>query len=551
MKVAVVGSGPAGVSAAKALLDQDIVVDLLDYGNTIEPAAEQLAERLRSVHPTADDLALLKPKDSRDQFTHAVSKFIHILRGKRAVLELSNKVRLGSSFMFSDVEWGIPVAGATIARSLARGGLSNIWGASCYPLTHEDYLRWPLDEGQLAPHYRSVSKLLSLAETADGLAQIYPLYRSPTECVPLNQPAEQILDHWQANRAELLTQNIGFGRARLAVRVADEAHRHGCQRCGLCLSGCPYDAIYRADWTLDELRRNPEFEYRSSLLVKSYKEVANRVTLDVLHKGSRQNSMLTYDAVFLAAGTLSTYRIAAESQAFYGSPVALQDNDLYLIPLQRHRGTKTTAPLHFSLNELALRVALGGHSLHVQIYCLNEQVIDRFRPLLQALPANVQAAIRQWLSRFVLAFVYLPGDVSARIQATVKPGFPVGTVSIQQQKNPASDTIIRAFLKYLKKHRKLLGLTPWGPMIPSTPEGPSGGHVVGALPMSQEAQPMHSDVLGRLHGTQRVFVVDGAAVPFLPAQNSTYTIMANAHRIATKAADTLQGNKKAAHLLEY
>jgi choline dehydrogenase-like flavoprotein len=39
---------------------------------------------------------------------------------------------------------------------------------------------------------------------------------------------------------------------------------------------------------------------------------------------------------------------------------------------------------------------------------------------------------------------------------------------------------------------------------------------------------------GRLFGTRLVFVADGACFAALPAKNLTFTIMANAMRIATK-----------------
>jgi choline dehydrogenase-like flavoprotein len=41
---------------------------------------------------------------------------------------------------------------------------------------------------------------------------------------------------------------------------------------------------------------------------------------------------------------------------------------------------------------------------------------------------------------------------------------------------------------------------------------------------------------GALSGTTRVYVVDGAAFPGLPAKSLTFTIMANALRIARRVA---------------
>ena len=55
--------------------------------------------------------------------------------------------------------------------------------------------------------------------------------------------------------------------------------------------------------------------------------------------------------------------------------------------------------------------------------------------------------------------------------------------------------------------------------------------------MKRRPAPLETYPDGRLYGTNQVYVVDGAALPGLAAQNSTYTIMANAHRIGTIFAE--------------
>ena len=48
MKVAVVGSGPSGVAAASALLEQGHAVELLDVGHTPGAASQALAGQMRA-----------------------------------------------------------------------------------------------------------------------------------------------------------------------------------------------------------------------------------------------------------------------------------------------------------------------------------------------------------------------------------------------------------------------------------------------------------------------------------------------------------------------
>ena len=51
--------------------------------------------------------------------------------------------------------------------------------------------------------------------------------------------------------------------------------------------------------------------------------------------------------------------------------------------------------------------------------------------------------------------------------------------------------------------------------------------------MSKEPTFLQTYTNGLLWGCKAVHIVDQSTFPSLPAQNSTYTAMANAHRIAT------------------
>jgi len=49
--------------------------------------------------------------------------------------------------------------------------------------------------------------------------------------------------------------------------------------------------------------------------------------------------------------------------------------------------------------------------------------------------------------------------------------------------------------------------------------------------------PHQSDILGRPAGLRRVHIADGASFPDLPGEHLTYTIMANAARIAAQTTE--------------
>ena len=61
----------------------------------------------------------------------------------------------------------------------------------------------------------------------------------------------------------------------------------------------------------------------------------------------------------------------------------------------------------------------------------------------------------------------------------------------------------------------------------------NGIHYAGTLPMKYKPKKFQCDKWGKLHGYNNVYIVDGSNLTNLPAKNLTYTIMANAMRIAS------------------
>jgi len=57
-------------------------------------------------------------------------------------------------------------------------------------------------------------------------------------------------------------------------------------------------------------------------------------------------------------------------------------------------------------------------------------------------------------------------------------------------------------------------------------------HYAGTLPMTNEDRPHTCRTDASVRGFERLFIADGAAFSSLPAKNITFTLMANAVRIA-------------------
>jgi choline dehydrogenase-like flavoprotein len=82
----------------------------------------------------------------------------------------------------------------------------------------------------------------------------------------------------------------------------------------------------------------------------------------------------------------------------------------------------------------------------------------------------------------------------------------------------------------IRKALRLLGcIVPPG-MQHVRPMGASV-HYAGMIPMAQDGR-FTTDGNGRSRDWDNLWIADGATFPFLPAKNITFTLMANAARIA-------------------
>jgi choline dehydrogenase-like flavoprotein len=81
--------------------------------------------------------------------------------------------------------------------------------------------------------------------------------------------------------------------------------------------------------------------------------------------------------------------------------------------------------------------------------------------------------------------------------------------------------------------RSLGCIVPPG-MVHVRPMGASV-HYAGTLPMTRAAAPLTTTPECESRDIGSLFLVDGATFPFLPAKNLTFTLMANAVRVAETA----------------
>ncbi len=517
----VVGSGPSGVAAAHALLSRGLPVTMLDVGHECEPDRLAVAQQLARFEPEAWDPALVTQ-----------------LRGPSPDLERPRKLCYGSDFSYApDAQLALEQQGTHCLHSSAKGGLSNVWGASVLPARAGDLRDWPLTLEAMAPHYAATAQLLGIAGAHDELEADFPYYAAPTAPLTPSRQAQRLLARMRVRRDRLARSGIVFGQSRLAVRTADGEQGSGCRYTGLCLTGCPYAAIWNAASLLPALTASGRFTYQSGVRITAVESRAGAVGIHGVSVDGGVSLSWEGRKVFLACGPLSTSSIAVRSLKVSDCRLRLRYQPYFLIPLLALRGAQDVANerLH-TLTQLYLELMderISAYPVHLQLYTYNHFIRERLE-CLNFLPRPLGAGIRRLMEgRLLVMQGYLDSSETEGIAMNMRDSS--GVLHLHADPDRRITGKARRVVSALTRRFRDIGAFPLRPLLRVGLPG-EGNHIGGVFPMRHAPGHFETDTLGQLPQLPGVHLVDASVLPSLPAATYTYTIMANAHRIASEVA---------------
>ena len=404
----IVGSGPAGIASARALLTRGLEVTMLDAGLDLEPERAEVVRRLGSLPPERWS------NSDRDYLRDGPAPTV------RGILR---KGIYGSTYPYrplGDTPLVEESADVGAVPSYARGGLSNVWGAGVLPYAEDKFANWPVSRADLAPHFEAVLRMLPLAGAPDRRERRFPLYTEDLGPLDLSQQASAFLGDLEGRGNELEQAGFAFGRSRLAVRTRPAGADAGCVYCGLCLHGCPYRLIYSTAATLDTfIAEEPRFHYVPGVVVQRVREAGTTVTIEGTD-GTGMPRSFVGTRVFLACGTLSTTRVVLESMRAYETPVRFKDSQYFLVPVLRRAAVSDveSESLH-TMCQLFLRwqPPFAARATHLSVYTYNgfyRQAIER---MLGPTSLLIGTLLPPVLSRLLIIQGHLPCNLSASITA--------------------------------------------------------------------------------------------------------------------------------------
>jgi ferredoxin len=439
---------------------------------------------------------------------------------KKVASTLNRKLFFGSDLPYRNFPFGPSLSSQTVNPifSFTRGGLSLVWGATMLPYSKEDTASWTLDVSTLENRFRDLCKEIPITGAPDGLSITYGDFYSRRGILPSSRIV-RILE--SASRIEVF--DIQVGLSRLAVETGTQG-LDGCVYCNQCINGCPSNLIWNSKGM------NLEAKHLKLRVIK-LKENSTGIQIEAVDILGKSHTLENFDKVFLAAGSLESFRILATSRIIDDTGI-LKDSATFFVPMFALLKLGKVLQNSFGLSQVF--VQLNKTNSHVatqyQVYEYSEDLIVRAKKALPFGDLIPSMILRFFLKRMMVAIGYLDGADSPGIQMSLlKDGSVESDLAPSGRSCKERDQVIKLSIKRLSKYIRQCGLLPI-PFLTQIAVPGEGVHFGAWLPMGDK-----SDLLGRPTGSQNIHVVDSSVLPTIAPGPITFTVMANAMRIAEEA----------------
>ena len=170
---------------------------------------------------------------------------------------------------------------------------------------------------------------------------------------------------------------------------------------------------------------------------------------------------------------------------------------------------------------------------HLQIYTFNDLFEKYFKKKFHFLYPIIKRILEKFLyGRIIFVQGYLHSDLSSLASIKIKDLKKDKHLFIKKLENYSSKKYIKKILSLLKKNSNKLGFYPLSLFLKIGNYG-AGYHSGGTFKMSNKNNKFGlSDKWGRPFGYKKIHIIDSSILPTIPSTTITFTVMANAARIA-------------------
>jgi ferredoxin len=429
------------------------------------------------------------------------------------------KLSNGSYHPYSEFPSGplIQQSSVDLPFSFAKSGLSTVWGSTLSKFS-TDFLDEIFGENakSIQKSYDKIAKDIPISKVGTNLNDSGYGNQNP---IIVSERIRLII-----NELNITNKDIAVQETYLALL---NSNVNNCVYCGNCMAYCPKDLIWKASNTFDNFSQLDNLTYLSDRRCVEINEVKGKYLIRSLNSIGAEFVHGPYSKVYLCTGPIETFRILSESKMISGKKYLRQNSTFYLpIFSRRIQHQPDTA---FGMTQLTVAVKKDAkRMLFLQIYEFSPNHIELLKkkyPMLKLVPSFL---LKQTLKNFLLAIGYLDSSVSPKLEMELCDS-KVNLGLIEDVEVYETKKMIRNVLIENSNFFRSARLRPLNWFISLTKPG-NGVHVSGSLVVGKDL-----DAKGKVLGSHGVYVCDSSSLPDLEPGPVTYTIMANAMRIAEES----------------
>jgi len=521
--VIIVGTGASSTAAALELQDKKLLI--IDVGIEVSKSLK-----------TDKSIFDLKRSD-KNQRDYLIGKNFESLANIRSKDLVSVKLKAPlTSFVIENSDNLIKIKSDNFSPflSYAYGGLSNAWGAGVYRYTDYDLKKFPISSAELEPFYNKLTDLIGISGENDDLQPFFGNIRDLQKPLKLNINCNYLYSSYLKRKKYFLKKGISVGRTQLTVLTEEKDNRPAYNYNNTSFFTCKNPSIYTPVISMDQLKQKPNVTFKRGFIVETFEEKNNFVQVNAIEIKNRKEVSFIGKKLLLGAGTINTGKIILQSFKDYKTRLPILDNPISFIPFVNLRaiGSKTD---QFGYEGGQLILIYEGHlsservqgSLYSYISPLRSDIFFDF-------PLSIKGNLS--LTKFIV-----PG---VTILQLFYPDTPKKQNYIQLKKdktlfiNYTDVPVLGKLERHIIKNFWMTGFITM-PFLVQYPRPGNSIHYAGTIPMNKNNANYFVDKYCCLNRAKNVYLIDGSVFPVLPAKNLTFTLMANAMRIARLIRDKI------------
>lgn len=530
--VLVIGSGISGALAAKGLIDAGATVTMLDIGMD-----DNLRDRVPDV-----SFSQLRRNDPQ-QAAYLIGKNLEGV-GSTGV-KVGAQLTPPRQFIQRGADDLLPYRSKTFFPMIpvSLGGLGAGWGAACFTFTPAEFERTGIG-ADLSPFYQQAANIVGIsAEHSDEYNR--DLWSGVTQhqsLLEIDSNAESILT--RATSGKLAPIGMTLGRIPLAILSSDHGTRRANPYTDMDFYGDVRESIFRPRYLIRELRKNPRFTYcGGQLALRFVDRKENGVRFYARDITSGRIVSTEARKAILCAGALNSARIALQSLGLPGVRTTVLCNPYTYMPavnlamLGRSARDRrySMAQIGGILRQENSSDAFGCHQMYSYRALMLFKLVKEM-PLPPALGLLTARILVNALAVFGIFFLDEQSE-SKHLSIQDAPEDQAAPLSIDYRQSAEEMARQRRHEDRFRRGLRRLGCIPIGRIDPGKA---ASIHYAGTIPYSNPLNPQfHAETDCTLADHPNIYLGDGAPWNFLPCKGLSFTLMANALRVAAIALRAL------------